>query len=42
MISIAHWAERPQPIDSSASIATAMARFAADAALQAFIPALFR
>ena len=35
MISIAHWAERPQPIESSASIATAQARFAADRTLQA-------
>ena len=35
MISIAHWAERPPPIDSSASIATAQARFTADETLQA-------
>ena len=35
MTSIAHWAERPPPIDSSASVASAMARFATDASLQA-------
>ncbi len=35
MTSIAHWADRPQPIDASASIAVAQARFLADPALQA-------
>ncbi len=35
MTSIVHWAERPEPIEFSASIAAAQARFAADAALQA-------
>ncbi len=35
MTSIAHWAERPQPIDASASIAVAKARFAEDASCQA-------
>ena len=35
MTSIAHWAERPPPIDASASIAVAKARFAEDASLQA-------
>ncbi len=35
MTSIAHWAERPQPIEAGASIATAQERFNADPALQA-------
>ena len=35
MTSIAHWAERPPPIEASASIATAQARFTADETLQA-------
>ena len=33
MTSIAHWAERPQPIDASATIAAARARFMDDLAL---------
>ena len=35
MTSIAHWADRPQPIDASASIAVAKARFAEDPGLEA-------
>ncbi len=35
MTSIAHWADRPPPIDASASIAVAQARFAEDPALEA-------
>ncbi len=35
MTSIAHWAERPEPIDASATIAQARARFMEDAALEA-------
>ncbi|HEX4096970.1 MAG TPA: response regulator [Caulobacteraceae bacterium] len=33
MTSIAHWAERPEPIEASASIAVAQARFAGDQTL---------
>jgi len=35
MTSIAHWAERPQPIEATASIAAAQERFNADPALEA-------
>ena len=35
MTSIAHWAERPEPVDASATIAQARARFLADAGLEA-------
>ena len=35
MTSIAHWAERPQPIEATASIAAAQERFTADPGLQA-------
>ncbi len=35
MTSIAHWAERPQPIEAGASIAAAQERFNADPTLQA-------